>query len=229
MASAIHQHESAIDIHISPPSWTSLSPPTPSHPSRLSQRNKSLFIWQDRSASGSNKVSHVNLWAGSSLSSCKVRGMSGHLRRKKSSCKNAWNRRWTVGSFHRRLMGSRSFFKCNTVHAILFLLCLLNSRSFCFLSPEQVWRLCFCCCYYSHINSYVPFFFPPLNCRVSANLWLIVMPSVIFWITYFYYFSFFVSFFCLTTVFLMTLLGLSRGFDSITHSSWNRACSWVTC
>ena len=37
MASAIHQHESAIDIHISPPSWTFLPPPSPSHPARLSQ------------------------------------------------------------------------------------------------------------------------------------------------------------------------------------------------
>ena len=35
--SATHQHESAIGIHTSPPSWASLPPPTPSHPSRLSQ------------------------------------------------------------------------------------------------------------------------------------------------------------------------------------------------
>ena len=35
LVSAIHQHESAIGIHMSPPSWTSL-PPQP-HPSRLSQ------------------------------------------------------------------------------------------------------------------------------------------------------------------------------------------------
>ena len=31
------QHESDIGVHMSPPSWTSLLPPTPSHPSRLSQ------------------------------------------------------------------------------------------------------------------------------------------------------------------------------------------------
>jgi len=37
LVSAIHHHESAIDIHMSPPCWTSFSPPTPSHPSRLSQ------------------------------------------------------------------------------------------------------------------------------------------------------------------------------------------------
>ena len=37
LVSAIHHHESAIDIQMSPPSWTSFSPPTPSHPSRLSQ------------------------------------------------------------------------------------------------------------------------------------------------------------------------------------------------
>ena len=32
-----NQHKSATDLHMSPPSWTSLPPPTPSHPSRLSQ------------------------------------------------------------------------------------------------------------------------------------------------------------------------------------------------
>ena len=35
--SAIYQHKSAIGIHMSPRSWISLSPPTPSHLSRLSQ------------------------------------------------------------------------------------------------------------------------------------------------------------------------------------------------
>ena len=34
---AIHQHESAIGIHMCPPSYTSLPPPSLSHPSRLSQ------------------------------------------------------------------------------------------------------------------------------------------------------------------------------------------------
>ena len=37
LASAICQHESAIGIHMSPPSWTSLTPPTPSHPTGFSQ------------------------------------------------------------------------------------------------------------------------------------------------------------------------------------------------
>ena len=37
---AIHQHESAIGIYISPPSWTSLPPTTPSHPSKLSQSTR---------------------------------------------------------------------------------------------------------------------------------------------------------------------------------------------
>ena len=32
-----HPHESAIGIHMSPPSWTSLPPPSPAHPTRLSQ------------------------------------------------------------------------------------------------------------------------------------------------------------------------------------------------
>ena len=37
LVSAVHQHEPAIGIHMSPPSWTSLPPPTSSHPSRLPQ------------------------------------------------------------------------------------------------------------------------------------------------------------------------------------------------
>ena len=32
LVSAMHQHESAIGIHMSPPSWNSLPLPTPSHP-----------------------------------------------------------------------------------------------------------------------------------------------------------------------------------------------------
>ena len=35
--SAIHQHESAIGMYMSPPSWTSFPSPTPSHPSMLAQ------------------------------------------------------------------------------------------------------------------------------------------------------------------------------------------------
>ena len=37
LVSAIYQHESAIGIHMSSPSWNSLLPLIPSHPSRLSQ------------------------------------------------------------------------------------------------------------------------------------------------------------------------------------------------
>ena len=37
LVSAKHQHESDIGIHMSPPSWTSLTPPSPSQPSRLIQ------------------------------------------------------------------------------------------------------------------------------------------------------------------------------------------------
>ena len=37
LVSATHQHESARSIHMPPFSWTSLPPPTPSHPYRWSQ------------------------------------------------------------------------------------------------------------------------------------------------------------------------------------------------
>ena len=37
LVSDIHQHGSAIGIYMSPPSWASLPPSTPSHPCRLSQ------------------------------------------------------------------------------------------------------------------------------------------------------------------------------------------------
>ena len=37
LVSGVQHCESVISIHMSPPSWTSLSPSTPSHPSRLSQ------------------------------------------------------------------------------------------------------------------------------------------------------------------------------------------------
>ena len=36
----MHRHKSAIGIHMSPPSWTSLPPLTPSHPSGLWQSNR---------------------------------------------------------------------------------------------------------------------------------------------------------------------------------------------
>ena len=38
LVSAIHQHESAIGIHPSPPSWNSFPHPTPFYPSRLSSK-----------------------------------------------------------------------------------------------------------------------------------------------------------------------------------------------
>ena len=37
LISVTHQHELAIGVHTSSPFWISLPPPTPSHPSRLSQ------------------------------------------------------------------------------------------------------------------------------------------------------------------------------------------------
>ena len=40
LISAVHQLESAVGIHMSPPSGSSLPPPTPSHPSRLSQSTR---------------------------------------------------------------------------------------------------------------------------------------------------------------------------------------------
>ena len=39
LVSAIHQHEPAVGIHMSPTFWTSLPYPQPSHPSRLSQNH----------------------------------------------------------------------------------------------------------------------------------------------------------------------------------------------
>ena len=36
----IHQHESTTGRHMSPPSWNFLPPPTPSHPSKLSQSTR---------------------------------------------------------------------------------------------------------------------------------------------------------------------------------------------
>ena len=40
----MHQHELSIGIHISPPSWTSLWPPTLPHPSRLLQSTGDSFL-----------------------------------------------------------------------------------------------------------------------------------------------------------------------------------------
>ena len=71
LVSAIHQHESAIGIHISPPSWTSLPPPTTSHPSilsqstRLSSLSKVLYLLKFKGKVHLNK--HVYLKHGFSL------------------------------------------------------------------------------------------------------------------------------------------------------------------
>ena len=37
MVFAVHQHEPAMGVHVSPPSWTPLPSPSPPHPSSLSQ------------------------------------------------------------------------------------------------------------------------------------------------------------------------------------------------
>ena len=71
LVSAIHQHESAIGIHTSPPSWTSLPPPTTFHPSILSQStmlsslSKTLNLLKFKGKVHLNK--HVYLKHGSSL------------------------------------------------------------------------------------------------------------------------------------------------------------------
>ena len=44
LASAIHQHESAVGTYVSPPSLLSLSPSTPSHPFRLLQSPGLSFL-----------------------------------------------------------------------------------------------------------------------------------------------------------------------------------------
>ena len=50
MGFAIHQYESAIGIHVSPPSWIPLTPPSPPYPSRLSSIHRTptdylFYIW----------------------------------------------------------------------------------------------------------------------------------------------------------------------------------------
>ena len=45
LVSAKHQHESAIGIPMSLPSWTSLSPPSPSHASRLLKSHTANSHW----------------------------------------------------------------------------------------------------------------------------------------------------------------------------------------
>ena len=46
LVSTIHHHESAIAMHMSPPSWPFPPPPTPSHSSRLSQSTRLSFLHQ---------------------------------------------------------------------------------------------------------------------------------------------------------------------------------------
>ena len=48
LASAMHQHESATGMHMSRPSWASLPPPSPSHPSGQSQSTGMccmMYVW----------------------------------------------------------------------------------------------------------------------------------------------------------------------------------------
>ena len=58
LISVIYQHELSIGVHMSPPSWTSVPPPTLSHPSRLFQSpslsslshsaNRLESFWEER-------------------------------------------------------------------------------------------------------------------------------------------------------------------------------------
>ena len=48
LVSAVRQYESAIGIHVSPPSWISLPSPTPSYPSRLSKLARYFNEWTFR-------------------------------------------------------------------------------------------------------------------------------------------------------------------------------------
>lgn len=116
-------------------------------------------------------------------------------------------------------MASRSLFRYNTAHAVSFLSRLLNSRSVLLPSAAaRVWTLCFYCSCYYLITAYVPFFFSSCNVRVSADLWLVVFCELLN--------NFLLSLFSVspsfgpTTIYLMTLLGLNRGFDSIVYPPW---------
>ena len=51
-----HQHESAVGVHMSPPSWTSLPSPCPSHPSRLIQSPCLSFL---RHTANSHWLSYI--------------------------------------------------------------------------------------------------------------------------------------------------------------------------
>ena len=70
MAFAIHQHESAIGIQLSSPSWTSLLPPTLSHLSRLTPSTRfELPAWRilvpwprDQTCAPMVKMQSLNHW-----------------------------------------------------------------------------------------------------------------------------------------------------------------------
>ena len=67
LVSAIQQHESAIGIHMSPPSRTSLPPPTSSHPFRLSQ-SPGLSCLSHTARSHCLSVSHMVMCVSTLLS-----------------------------------------------------------------------------------------------------------------------------------------------------------------
>lgn len=151
--------------------------------------------------------------------------MSGYLKRKSRVLRmqRIGNKQWDT--FSEGFVQPGSFFKDTVIRAVLFLSCvLLSSRSL--LLPSltvHVWTLCFSC-YYYQITAYVPLFSCSFNIKVSANLWLELMPSISFWIASFYPFSL-----CLLPSVqepsVWWLLVLNRGCDRIVHSPWSVACT----
>ena len=65
--SAKYQHESALGIHISPLSWISLSPPSPSHCSRLLQRPSLSFLSHTANFHWLSVLHMVSMFPGYSL------------------------------------------------------------------------------------------------------------------------------------------------------------------
>ena len=70
LVSAIHQHESATGIHMSPPSWTSLSPLTLSYSSRLSQSTGFEFPVSYRKFPLAIYLTYGNVYFNATLSIC---------------------------------------------------------------------------------------------------------------------------------------------------------------
>lgn len=115
--------------------------------------------------------------------------MSCYLRRKSLVLRmqRIGNKQWHT--FSEGFVQPGSLFKDTVIHAVLFLSCLLLSRRSLLLPSltVQVWPLCFSC-YYYQITAYVPPFSFSFNIKVSANLWLGLMPSLNLWIASFYHF-----------------------------------------